>query len=115
MPFPESKFVLKNVFHKNDYFKSFCSQEAKPLTRAPTGGAVIRPPPRFIVKSEKTAARSAAKFGMTIFSLILHMVCKFKSRNFLRSGHQVTSNDPNSNHFFATLSRRVRATVDNGV
>ena len=30
------------------------------------GGADIRPPLRFLADSEKTAASSAAKFGMTI-------------------------------------------------
>ena len=41
------------------------------------GGADIRPPRRFFVDSGKTAARSAAKFGMTISSSFLHMMCKF--------------------------------------
>ena len=45
----------------------------KILTRAPTGGADIRPR-RFFVDSEKTAAHSSAKFGihMTIPSSFLH-------------------------------------------
>ena len=36
------------------------------LTRARPGGAVIRPPLRFFADSEKTAARSAAKFAIAI-------------------------------------------------
>ena len=37
----------------------------------------IRPPPRrFFVVNAKTAARSAAKFGMTIPSFFLHIMCK---------------------------------------
>ena len=46
------------------------------LTRAPTGGGGYPPPRRFFVDSGKTAARSAAKFGMTIPSSFLHIMCK---------------------------------------
>ena len=45
------------------------------LTRAPTGGG-YPPPRRFFVDSGKTAARSAAKFGMPIPSSFLHIMCK---------------------------------------
>ena len=41
------------------------------------GGAVIRPPPRFFPDSVKTAARRAAKFGMTIPTFIAHITRKF--------------------------------------
>ena len=53
------------------------------ISRAPTGGGGGYPPPlRFFADSGKTAARSAAKFGTTILSSILHMVCKFEPPNF---------------------------------
>ena len=46
--------------------------------RTDGGGAVIRPPPpRFVPDSVKTAARSAAKFGMTIPTFIAHITRKF--------------------------------------
>ena len=41
------------------------------------GGAGIRPPLRFFADSSKTAARSAAKFGIPIPTSIPHIVCKF--------------------------------------
>ena len=46
------------------------------LTRAPTGGADIRPG-RFFVDNGKTVTRSAAKVGMTIPPSFLHILCKF--------------------------------------
>ena len=47
------------------------------LTRAPTGGGGYPPPPlRFIPDSVKTAARSGAKFGMTIPTFIAHISLK---------------------------------------
>ena len=47
------------------------------LTRAPTGGISAPLPLRFFMNSGKTAARSAAKFGMTIYLSILRVVCKW--------------------------------------
>ena len=44
------------------------------LTRALWGGAV--PPLRLFADSGKTAARSAAKFGVPVPTSILHIVCK---------------------------------------
>ena len=50
---------------------------ARCLTRAPTGGADVRPPPEVFPDSVKTAARSTAKFGMTISTFIAHITRKF--------------------------------------
>ena len=48
------------------------------ISRAPTGGGRISAlPRRFFADSGKTAARSAAKFDMTIPSSFLHVMCKF--------------------------------------
>ena len=52
-----------------------CKNAFNPRTDG--GGAVIRPSLRFFGNSGRTAARSAAKFGMTIFTSVLHMVYNF--------------------------------------
>ena len=46
------------------------------LTLALLGGAFRRPPLRFFRDSEKTAARSAAKFGTPYLASVPHIVCK---------------------------------------
>ena len=46
-----------------------------PLSTKYLRGANIRPPWRFLVDSGKTAARSAAKFGMTIPSFLFYILC----------------------------------------
>ena len=44
--------------------------------RTDGGRADIRHPEVFFVDNGKTAARSAAKFGMAIYSSLLHTMCK---------------------------------------
>ena len=43
------------------------------LTLAPVGGVDFNPPVRFFADSEKTAARSAAKFVIAVQPTILHI------------------------------------------
>ena len=75
------------------------------------GGADIRPPPRrFFVDNGKTAARSAAKFGMTIPSSLLHMMCKFWLPNL--KGQVTRSVWMTRPHIILQLWDRVRARVD---
>ena len=45
------------------------------------GGRISAPGGRFFVDNGKTAARSAAKFGMTIPSFFLHIMCKLQLPN----------------------------------
>ena len=53
-------------------------------------------PLRFFHDSEKTAARSAAKFGTPYLASVPHIVCKKSTPGHLRSGHQVKSKRPTS-------------------
>ena len=65
-----------------------------PLTRALLGGAFERPPLRFFEDSEKTAARSAAGFSLTLPPIFSATFVKMSAQGHVRLGHQVRSSDP---------------------
>ena len=84
------------------------------LSRArPGGGGGYPPPPlRFVVDSEKTAARSAAKFAIAIQPTIWHISKRTMTRWHQRSRLQVTLSDPTSSCVFRSLTSCQRHTSD---
>ena len=71
----EKQTLLMASVHENTYKQQHCLNVH--LTRAPTGGGYPPLPFKFFINSGKTAARSAAKFCMTIYLSILRVVCKW--------------------------------------
>ena len=85
-----------------------CHGMAWLTSRTPTGGGSdICPPWVFFSDSVKTAARSSAKFGMTIPTFIAHITRpNIWTPYMLRSGHRVTLSDLTSRHTFWSLAPR---------
>ena len=84
------------------------------LTLAPAGGGWFQPPPplRFFADSEKTAARSAAKFAIAVQPTIWHISKKTTTRWPQRSRDQVAVSDLTSSCVFRSLTSCQRHTSD---
>ena len=66
------------------------------------GGGILTPLPLvFFAGGEKTAARSAAKFGTAILTSIPHIVQLYFIPGQVRSGHQVTLSDLTSKNVWS--------------
>ena len=76
------------------------------------GGGRLSAPLRFFADSEKTAARSAAKFTMAIQPTIWHISKKTMTRWHQRSRLQVTLGDLTSSCVFRSLTSCQRHTSD---